>query len=477
MNKKIVIIGAGAAGIAAGTKLLENGFKNLLVLEAENRIGGRINSVSFGKNVVDMGAQWCHGEEDNVVCELAKKHKLLEANTLSYDTFLLIRSDGCEVPTEMSDKLMELAIMIVEAYKDEMKAYKGSLGNFIMEKYTAASNMDEYQSIPSSLRQEFIEFFHKYENSIEASDTWFDTSCAGYVDYWDCNGERLLNWKDKGYGTVFDLLMKKLPDSKNAIPIENKILFNKEVRCIKWKPIDEPHVTIECNDGSVYEADHVILTVSLGVLKERHLTMFNPGLPVSKTNAIEGLILGTVDKIYLEFATRFWPDGWNGFSMIWSKEDQEEIRKTGEDTWLEDIFGFYTVDYQPNVLCGWISGVNARRMERLAEDDVLKGSMFLIRKFLKGWNVPEPVAIIRSEWYSNPHFRGSYSFQSTKSDLLKTTAADLAAPLTNALGKPIVHFAGEATHSHYYSTVHGAVETGWREAKRIVDLYKQKPHL
>lgn len=58
MNAKILIIGAGAAGMAAGTKLLENGFKNLIILEAENRIGGRVNTVPFASNVVDMGAQW-----------------------------------------------------------------------------------------------------------------------------------------------------------------------------------------------------------------------------------------------------------------------------------------------------------------------------------------------------------------------------------------------------------------------------------
>lgn len=58
MDKKVVVVGAGAAGIAAATKLVSNGFKNVTVLEAENRIGGRINTVPFGANVVDMGAQW-----------------------------------------------------------------------------------------------------------------------------------------------------------------------------------------------------------------------------------------------------------------------------------------------------------------------------------------------------------------------------------------------------------------------------------
>lgn len=58
MNKKIVIIGGGAAGIAAATKLLSNGFQNIVILEAENRIGGRIHTIQFGENVLDMGAQW-----------------------------------------------------------------------------------------------------------------------------------------------------------------------------------------------------------------------------------------------------------------------------------------------------------------------------------------------------------------------------------------------------------------------------------
>ena len=58
MLKNIVVIGTGAAGMAAGTKLLEAGFRNVLLLEAENRIGGRINTIPFANNFVDMGAQW-----------------------------------------------------------------------------------------------------------------------------------------------------------------------------------------------------------------------------------------------------------------------------------------------------------------------------------------------------------------------------------------------------------------------------------
>lgn len=59
MDKQVIIIGAGAAGIAAATKLISNGFRNIVILEGQNRIGGRIHTIPYGANsILDMGAQW-----------------------------------------------------------------------------------------------------------------------------------------------------------------------------------------------------------------------------------------------------------------------------------------------------------------------------------------------------------------------------------------------------------------------------------
>lgn len=74
-------------------------------------------------------------------------------------------------------------------------------------RFSKAIISPEYKDIDPILANQLFEFYHKYENSIEASDTWYDASCKGYCDYWDCDGDRLLNWKDKGYKTIFDLLM------------------------------------------------------------------------------------------------------------------------------------------------------------------------------------------------------------------------------------------------------------------------------
>lgn len=58
MDKKIVVIGAGASGFAAAAKLISHGFQNVVILEAENRIGGRVHTIQFGANTLDMGGQW-----------------------------------------------------------------------------------------------------------------------------------------------------------------------------------------------------------------------------------------------------------------------------------------------------------------------------------------------------------------------------------------------------------------------------------
>lgn len=262
------------------------------------------------------------------------------------------------------------------------------------------------------------------------------------------------------------------PNSPDAINLEDYTHFKKTVANICWNSGPDNTVSIRCTDNSIYDADHTICTVSLGVLKERYETLFSPQLPAMKKNAIKGLSIGTVNKLYLEFKKPFWPTEWQGLSLLWNKSDLEEIRAS-KNSWLEDVFGFYPVDFQPNILCGWISGSNSRRMERLSELDAQEACMFLLRKFIKDVAIPEPVSFRRTQWYSNPNFRGSYSFRSVTTDLINTSAEHLALPLCNAIGVPVVQFAGEATHDHYFSTVHGAIETGWREADRLVGLYQR----
>lgn len=473
VNPRIIIIGAGAAGYAAACKLLENGFTNIQVLEAENRIGGRVRTVEFGDGLVEMGAQWCHGEKDNIVYGMVKDLNLLQPSSFNYGHFRFVNAQGNFLDTNVTDKLIDLLHMISDD-KDELQKQNGSLGEYITKRYNEIVST-KHSDVDKKITNCILDWVRKLENILNGSKNWNEVSAKGISTFQNCEGDMTLNWKDKGYRTVFSVLKKALPDPANTLPVDDKILFNKEVERISWDDTKKDTVTVECSDGTKYTADHVICTVSLGVLKATHKRMFTPELPANKVNAIQGLAIDTIDKIFLKFPTKWWPDKCLGFSFIWSGEDSSTVlndfpegRLANGKSWLESVCGFYPIDNNPNVLLGWVDGELVPDIEALSDDVVRRGSMHLLKTFVgKHYNICDPDTFLRTAWHTSKHFQGSYSYRSLESDRLNVSAADLAQPL----GNNAVLFAGEATHSSFYSTVHGAIETGHREAQRIISQY------
>ena len=179
----------------------------------------------------------------------------------------------------------------------------------------------------------------------------------------------------------------------------------------------------------------------------------------------QALGFGTVNKVYLEFRRPWWGREWGGVNFLYSESD-----RVGD--WTDNILGFFTMRDQPNLLEGWLSGNAARQMEIVSEEKLLQKYSELLREAIgRQFNSYEdPVGLIRTKWYSNPHFCGSYSFRSNESQQREVWASDLAEPVLDNQGKAKILFAGEATHDSHYSNVHAAVETGWREADRIVKI-------
>jgi len=106
----------------------------------------------------------------------------------------------------------------------------------------------------------------------------------------------------------------------------------------------------------------------------------------------------------------------------------------------------------------------------LSDEKVLEGLQWLFRKFLT-FEIPPPKRFHRSKWFSNPNFRGTWTFRPTKADERETGPRDLEAPVMGEDGHLGLLFAGEASSRNHFSTVHGAVEAGWREADRLIRLY------
>ncbi|XP_063220683.1 spermine oxidase-like [Bacillus rossius redtenbacheri] len=472
VTTQVVIVGAGAAGMAAASRLAERGITDFLILEAEDRIGGRIHSTVFGGHTVDKGGQWVHGERGNVVFEMAAPLGLLRDCSVPLASGGIV-ADGSGRRVDPDEARLFLGILqaIDSEQEQAMRMFPGSILDFYLQEYKRRLRAEGVDYESSRLAEPFFQLFCRLQESVDGCDSWTQQSSRGSREYWTCEGNLMLGWKSGGYHSVIDLLTKRFPDASAELPVRSKVCLNKEVTSVQWE--GQHQVVTSCADGSVYLSDHVLVTVSLGVLKDKCQTLFQPRLPAYKLTAIQGLGIGTVDKIFLLFPHEWWTNEEKVFSIVWTREAIQAFRLEQDDgrRWLQDVFCFHPVDGAPSTLMAWVVGRSARHMESLPLPAVLHGCTELLQFFFgQLYDIPPALQVDRSTWGTNKHFRGSYSYRGVDSVATGATPALLAHPLVDSQGKPAVLFAGEATHEHYFSTVHGAVETGFREAERLAAL-------
>ncbi|RZC39351.1 spermine oxidase, partial [Asbolus verrucosus] len=470
----VIIIGAGPAGMAAATKLLENSVTNITVIEAESRIGGRVKSVEFGNTFVDEGAEYCDGEEGNVVYEMVKDLDLLEHSHPR--TTKLYYSNGSRFNQALEEDLAEI-ILNYDSVIQEGDITGISLGEAFMNQYKKKI-INKYTNDKEKLKiaTEGVRLAENFILNQKGAISWYKPSARKH--YEACKGDPAMSWKKRGFRIVFDILSKKYPDSSKQLPIDDKIILNKKISTIHWNDAAN-EVTARASDNTAYTANHIIFTPSLGVLKEEQDTLFKPPLPESKKKAIEAIGFGGVMKVFIHFPKKWWKDD-DIFYFLWSNEDLKNAAKEfphgpNKDgiSWVSHILSFAQVETNPNTLIAWVSGDQVPEIEQIPAETVLDGCMYVMNKFLsKDYNITVAGKIIRSQWCSNPNFRGTYSFEKNgyfEEDVSYQT--QLAEPLKNRRGLPVVLFAGEATNPKHYTSVHGAIESGRREAKRIIDLY------
>lgn len=426
--KQVVVIGAGMAGLAAASRLRAAGHE-VVVLEARDRLGGRIwTDRSWADSPVDLGASWIHGVRANPVARLARKYDVattvydfgdLAANTRSAP---LYEASGRPVPAAQVERLSE-----------DQEAISARLS-------ALAETASEALSLDAALRQALdaggLDGARR-ENVLELQSRIIEDdygASIGEVAAWGLDESGGFGGREvvfpQGYGQLTDHLARGLD-----------VRLGHAVDEIDYR---EPRVRIHTRQG-LFEADRVMVTLPLGVLKEPSVR-FTPALPAQKREAIERLGMGVYNKLYLRFLRAFWDDV-PAFSQ----------RGTRHGMWAN----WYVMDriVQAPVLCALIGGDAARRFEQMGDDEIVRDAVERLASIF-GARVEAPVGHRITRWASDPFARGSYSFPA-----LGCRAGDrqaLADPVDNR-----VHFAGEATHEHYSGTVHGALLSGWREAARI----------
>lgn len=495
---QVVVVGAGLAGLATAQRLHKAGIEDIIILDALDRVGGRVHTISHSDYLLELGAQWLHGADSNPLYHWLRSKDMIndfEDEMAGFNgTFYTER--GERVDPNLLQRVLDIVLEsklamfrnecvdLIEnnGFKNASEVFRHLL-NLQIE---SDSKLKEQEDLVNSL----FDWFLRYENIENGSSCMKEVSIASYTDYNDLGDGTLLNFKH-GYRSLLHWFTDEMPTdrclhlNKQVINIETLKSSGSTYQDKSGSSYSKPMVVRysdsnykecqkdhhETSDASIIECDHVVVTASIGFLKKNHKTLFTPQLPEVKRELIESIGFGTVNKIVLQFEEPFWS---GGIKIIWDNKKLE-----GFPEWARDIISFDVVRRQPNLLIGWIGGHGARLMELESDQQVANICLRILGKFIpKTERKPSKLlACFCSCWSSNPYICGSYSFRSIDSFGLKvenlheplydTTESQLL-NTSQSSRVPRVLFAGEATAGQLYSTTHGAIMSGWREADRLL---------
>lgn len=436
-NNHVLIIGAGISGLAAAHQLNHLGIKTT-VLEAKDRIGGRIHDNSSLGVTVGNGAQLLNGCTNNPLIVLSHQAGV-PVRELS-DKCCLINPNGEKVNEKMDSQMDFHFNAILDIIADWRRNKDSVMDLSLLDKFreTHQHFLDESQ-LSFTREQETLLNFHigNLEYACGASLTNVSTL------HWDQNEDYpQFSGKNVFFSNGFSQILEKMADTVD-------IVYNTEITSVDYK--DKVVVTSE--DGQTWTGDKVIVTLPLAVLRSKKIT-FRPPLPQNKTTAVEQLGIGFVEKIIIQFKERFWSD----ISL-------EVFGRVETDFEYRGLFGvFYDLSKgcgsDSYILSTHITGDGINFIKDKTDEEVVNMCMEVLRKLFPLKKVPEPEKYIVTRWYKDEHIQMAYSYLPV--GVSGVLYDDLAAQVEDR-----VFFAGEATNRQHPQSVTGAYLSGVREAEKV----------
>lgn len=422
-SSDVIIIGAGASGLMAARDLSNAGVR-VLLLEARNRIGGRILTHHTPNYPVELGAEFIHGRRTETF-DLARKAGLPMAEM----KWKVARRKGNRWVDD--DPLLEdvdklFSMMTTDGPDQSFQEF-----------------MDQVDADPEIKQHglSFVQGFHAADpRRISVHSLIISNEEEERVD-----GDHQFRVAD-GYDTV----VRAISDSINWTSCH--LQLNAEVKEIAWQ---KGRVLLKTSAEAEFQAPRAIVTIPLSLLQAGKVR-FHPALP-EKERAMRGLEMGPVLRVSLCFRNRFW-------------EEQERLKDVSfvfsDDP---DFPTWWTSKPLPfPLLTGWAAGPYAKRLAGLTEEQRVNRALESLARILdvdiqrlRG----ELQGGLSHDWEADPFSCGAYSYALVGGS---NAASDLAKPVSETL-----FFAGEATRSQGdNATVHGAIASGICVAKEVIKAYR-----
>jgi monoamine oxidase len=439
-EEQIVVIGAGAAGLAAAVELGHAGLP-VALLEARKRIGGRIftHRESASAMPIELGAEFIHGCPPEI-WELLERANV-KATEVEGDSWC--HADGHLSPCSFFAQVERILEAMDERSPDE------SFLQFLERCFPNPSG----DSALEQARDRAIRYVTGF-NAADPAQVGVHWLVQGMLADERIDGHRSFR-PEGGYATLLEILRRQLVET--GVRLQTDTVVDR----VRWKPASA-EVEAHSPAGPVtVSASRVLVTLPLGVWKaspgEAGAVAFAPELPPEKLDALNEFEMGKVMRVVLRFRHRWWSD---------ISSQGKNLAHMGFLFSRDEWFPTWWTSMPENapIITGWAP---FRSGEQLSGQE----SSLVVRRALDTLAQVLPVNIKHLEtqleaayfhdWQSDPFSRGAYSYGKVGAD---GRAQILAAPVQNTL-----FFAGEATDtSGHTGTVHGAIASGRRAAGEIL---------